>query len=90
MLDNTKNLFPVYILRQNIWFFSYSSYNIPIYFSPMKYIFLLPFLLFPTLTFGNTYIQKKIDGHTIRVVKFPLDSQLYDIKIIKTYTPTTL
>jgi len=56
----------------------------------MKYIFLLPFLLFPTLTFGNTYIQKKIDGHTIRVVKFPLDSQLYDIKIIKTYTPTTL
>jgi len=60
------------------------------YFSPMKYIFLLPFFLFPTLTFGNTYIQKKIDGHTMRVVKFPLDSQMYDIKIVKTYTPTTL
>jgi len=56
----------------------------------MKYFLFLFILLAPLLTFGNTYIQKKIDSHTVRVVKFPLDSQMYDIKIVKTYTPATL
>gem|GEM_PF-2511206 len=54
------------------------------------FFFLLCLILFPTLAFGNTYIQKKIDEHTVRIVQFPLNSDLYDIRIIKTNTPATL
>lgn len=49
-----------------------------------KIIFLLLFLVIPQLANANTYIEKKIWDHTLKVVDYDLSSDIYEIKVIQT------
>jgi hypothetical protein len=51
----------------------------------MKTKIFLAFCLFilPFYTYGNTYIEKEIRWHTIKVIKYNLEDQKYKIKIVK-------
>ena len=57
----------------------------------MMKVFILLFLLFlPSLTYGKTFIEQKVNGHTFRVIQYPISSEMYDIKVVKTSTATPL
>jgi len=56
----------------------------------MKKILILLFLLFPNFAFANTYIETKIDKHTFRIIEYDKSSKLYDIKIVKSNSWTSL
>lgn len=56
----------------------------------MKKIILVIILLIPNFVFANTYIEKKINWFTIKVVKYDLSSKDYEIKVVKTDDATNL
>lgn len=56
----------------------------------MKKIIFLLLVLLPNFSFANTYIEKKVDGYTFKVIKYDLTSQDYEIKIVKTDNATNL
>lgn len=56
----------------------------------MKKIIFLVLILIPNLTLANTYIEKKINGYTFKVIQYDLTSQDYEIKVVKTDDATNL
>lgn len=54
-----------------------------------KILFLLIFII-PNLAFANTYIEKKVNWHTFKVIEYNLSSKNYEIEIIKTDDATNL
>lgn len=56
----------------------------------MKKIVFLLALIIPNLAFANTYIEKKVDGYTFKVIQYELNSQDYEIKVVKTDNSTNL
>jgi len=56
----------------------------------MKKIIFLLTLIIPSITHANTFIEKIVSSHKIRVIKYDLSSEIYDIKVVKTDDATSL
>lgn len=56
----------------------------------MKKILLLLLVISPNFVFAQTYIEKKVDGYTFKVIEYHLSSPDYEIKIVKSDDATNL
>jgi hypothetical protein len=56
----------------------------------MKKIIFLLTLIIPGITYANTFIEKIVSSYKMRVIKYDLSSEIYDIKVVKTDDATSL